>query len=70
MTLLRSIIASEVLSTLKFEVPSRIEVLERVKVGYNYVHIKLLQFADDTLFFCQPNSKVLRQLKRFYDVLS
>jgi len=33
---------------------SKIGILEGVGVGSNNVDVKLLQFADDTLFFCQP----------------
>jgi len=33
---------------------SRKSVLEGVKVSHKCVDTKLLQFVDDTLFFCQP----------------
>jgi len=45
------LIATEGLAGLVKEA-SRIGVLEGVRVGYNCVDVKLLQFADDTLFFC------------------
>jgi len=33
---------------------SRKKLLEGIEVGYRSVQIQILQFTDDTLFFCQP----------------
>ena len=56
------LIATEGLAGLVKET-SRIGVLEGVRVGYNCVDVKLLQFADDTLFFCQPNFQCIMTIK-------
>ena len=42
---------------------SRTGVLSGVGVGYNSVDVKLLQFADDTLFFCQPKFQCIMVIK-------
>jgi len=42
---------------------SRIGVLEGVKVGRNSIDVKLLQFADDTLFFSQPKFRSIMAIK-------
>jgi len=34
---------------------SKIGIFEGVRVGHKNVEVRLLQFADDTLFFCQPH---------------
>ena len=34
-----------------------------VKIGYNQVGISLLQFTNDTLFFCQPNYQSILVIK-------
>jgi len=47
--------------------------LEGIKVGYKGVEINLLQFADDTLFFCQPNLKTIFTIKvvlRCFEIVS
>jgi len=52
---------------------SRTRVLERVGVGYNHVDVKLLQFADDTLFFCQPKFQcimVIKAILRCFEISS
>jgi len=38
-------------------------VLEGIKVGHKHVDVKLLQFADDTLFFCQPKLNSILAIK-------
>jgi len=42
---------------------SRVEILEWVIVGKKEVEVKLLQFADDTILFCQPKYKYLVAIK-------
>jgi len=42
---------------------SRLGVLEGLKVGHKHVDVKLLQFADDTLFFCQPKLNSILAIK-------
>jgi len=42
---------------------SRIGLLEGIFVGYKGVEMKLLQFADDTVFFCQPKLKCILAIK-------
>lgn len=52
---------------------SRIGILEGVKVGYKNVDVNLLQFADDTLFFCQPQLRCVLAIKvvlRSFEVVS
>jgi len=52
---------------------SRISVLKGVKVGYKDVDVKLLQFTDDTLFFCQPKLQSILAIKvilRSFEVIS
>ena len=41
----------------------RIGVLEGIKVGEKEVEVTLLQFADDTLFVCQPNYQSILAIK-------
>jgi len=38
-------------------------VLEGFKVGHKHVDVKLLQFTDDTLFFCQPKLSSILAIK-------
>ena len=42
-----------------FKEASRIGVFEGVTIGNKGVEVKLLQFADDTVFFCQPKFKCI-----------
>jgi len=52
---------------------SRIGILEGVKVGNKSVEVNLLQFADDTLFFCQPQIQCVLAIKailRSFEVVS
>ena len=42
---------------------TRIGVLEGVRVGQNGVEVSLLQFADDTLFVCQPKYQSILAIK-------
>jgi len=52
---------------------SRIGILEGVKVGNKSVEVNLLQFADDTLFFCQPQMQCVLAIKailRSFEVVS
>jgi len=56
------IVAAEGLAGLVREA-SRIQILERVKVGHKSVEVNFLQFADDTLFFCQPQIHSVLEIK-------
>jgi len=38
-------------------------ILEGVRVGYKNVEVRLLLFADDTLFFCQPHLHCVLAIK-------
>ena len=42
---------------------SRIEVFEAVRVDSNGIEVKILQYADDTLFFCQPKHQSIKAIK-------
>ena len=42
---------------------SRIGVIEGVRVGRMRVEVNLLQFVDDTLFFCQPRFQCILAIK-------
>jgi len=42
---------------------TRIGVLEGVRVGQKGVEVSLLQFADDTLFLCQPKYQSILAIK-------
>lgn len=48
-------------------------ILEGVRVGPRCVEINLLQFADDTLFFCQPKINSIIAIKavlRCFEIVS
>jgi len=52
---------------------SKIGILEGVGVGLKNVEVKLLQFADDTLFFCQPRLQCVLTVKailRSFEIVS
>ena len=38
-------------------------MLEWIRVGLEEIHINMLQFMDDTLFFCKPSLEILWFLK-------
>jgi len=42
---------------------SKIRILEGVRVRSNNVEVKMLPFADDTLFFCQPHMQCVLPVK-------
>ena len=42
---------------------TRIGVVEGVRVGQKRVEVSLLQFADDTLFVCQPKYQSILTIK-------
>jgi len=52
---------------------SRTGVLEGVRVGHLGVEVKLLQFVDDMLFFCQPNFQyvlIIKTILRSFELTS
>jgi len=52
---------------------SRVGILEGVYVGKKEVEVKFLQFADDTIFFCQPKYECMVAIKailRSFDIVS
>ena len=66
------LIVAEGLASLVREA-TRIGVLEGIKVGEKEVEVTLLQFADDTLFVCQPNYQSILAIKailRSFEVVS
>jgi len=52
---------------------SRVGILEGVIIRKGEVEVKLLQFADDTVFFCQPKYKCMVAIKailRNFEIVS
>ena len=48
-------------------------MLEGISVGRNETKVNMLQFADDTLFFCKPslnNVGVIKSILRFFELAS
>ena len=41
----------------------KMNLLEGIRVGRNKLNVNMLQFADDTLFFCKPSSNDLVDIK-------
>jgi len=51
----------------------RVRLFKGVKVGSQGVQVDLLQFADDTIFFCEPsyhNVLVVKAILRSFEVVS